>query len=111
MSDREFKSINEFLGLLEIQRMSKRLGEFHRVSEHFFILKFLRKLYIARTKQPNIFTSPVGIPKKKNTNKLKFKNLKYKIPEELETPEVIQHVNIHYPIKLSFFQNIGILFS
>ena len=50
------------------------------VSEHYFNLKFLRKLYIIRTKQSNIFQTPIGSPLKKNSKKLKFKNLKHLIP-------------------------------
>ena len=41
---------------------------------------------------------------KKNKKKLKFKNLKQKIPESIESPGIIQEVNLHYPIKLSLWQ-------
>ena len=45
-------------------------------SEHFFQMKFLRKLYLVKTQRLNVFQTPVGIPLKKSNNKIKFKNLK-----------------------------------
>ena len=44
-------------------------------SEHFFIMKFLRKMYIVRSKSLNIFKTAVGKPLKKDKKKPKFKNI------------------------------------
>ena len=49
-------------------------------SEHFFIMKFLRKMYIVRSTSTKVFTAPVGRPMKKDKKKLKFKNIKEQIP-------------------------------
>ena len=76
------------------------------ISEHFFNMKFLRKMYLVRTSNKTIFSTPVGQPLKKNKKKPKFKNLKQQIPDNMETSEIIQEVNLHYPIKLSLWQII-----
>ena len=80
-------------------------------SEHFFQMKFLRKLYLVKTQRLNVFQTPVGIPLKKSNNKIKFKNLKQQIPESIESPDLIQETNLHYPIKVSIWQSLKILFS
>ena len=59
------------------------------LSEHFFKIKFLRKLYLVRTSLHDLFKTPIGHPLKKNKKKLKYKTLKYGIPSEIETPELI----------------------
>ena len=81
------------------------------ISEHFFNMKFLRKLYLVRTSMQNIFETLIGRPLKKDNKRLKFKNLKYQIPESIESPNLIKETNIHYPIKLSSKQSLQILFS
>ena len=46
-------------------------------SEYNFNLKFLSKMYLVKTEYLNIFQTVIGKPKKKNSDKLKYKNLKY----------------------------------
>ena len=43
---------------------------------------------------------------KKDKKKYKFKNLKYPIPESLETADLIRETNLHYPIKLNLKQSL-----
>ena len=80
-------------------------------SEHFFQMKFLRKLYLVKTQRLNVFQTPVGIPLKKSNNKIKFKNLKQQIPESIESPDLVKETNLHYPIKVSIWQSLKTLFS
>ena len=48
---------------------------------------------------------------KKDKKKLKYKNLKHQIPDNIESPNVIKETNLHYPIKLSIKQSLKTFFS
>ena len=64
---------------------------------------------VAKTAKTNIFDHPTRILKKK-TNKLKFKNTKIEIPDSLYNKEIVNKVNMHYPIRFSTWTKIKLLF-
>ena len=80
-------------------------------SEYSFVLKFMSKMYLVKTSKLNIFQTVVGKPKKKNSNKLKYKTLKYQMPESIETPSNIAMTNMHYPAKISSSQKLKLCLS
>ena len=74
------------------------------ISEHSFILKFLQRLYILHSSEIGVFNPISGSPTKKNSNKLKHKNLKYKIPQK------IINVKEYFPINISTWESIKLFF-
>jgi hypothetical protein len=89
-------------GVFEI--IVKVLGLFFLpISSHSFVMKALEKLFLARTLDTSMFVKA----KLENKNKKrKFRSLKAKIPEVFKNTPVEAEARNHYPIKLSFLNNI-----
>ena len=73
------------------------------VSAFSYNLKVLEKLYLVRTYDSTLTEVKSTVKKNK---KNKFKSKKIGIPDELTGTDVVKEVELHYPIKLSFWNTM-----
>jgi hypothetical protein len=88
-------------GVLEVFMLVFGLIAFP-ISEFSFVMKAISILFLARTKDNDLFDKAMLVNKK---NKHKYKAMKAKMPEELSVAQVREEASIHRPIKLSADNN------
>jgi hypothetical protein len=73
------------------------------ISSYSFTIRYLSTMFLARTKDSELFL-PTKLLKK--NKKHKFKSFKVKTPLELKGTSIDHEVSNHRPIKIAFFKNL-----